>query len=113
MGGDEARTTKSTRESEENFIGRIIEEFYKELLKYDYKYDDLYEMNLIELENSLISKRQGLAYNIWRLATFIHSPLVKNFPTSPKEAMPELYPIEKGIPMPDFLKEKAMKRGVI
>jgi len=70
-------------------------------------------MTLKELESMLINKRMGLAYKIWRLATFIHSPFIQNFPNSPKEAMPELYPIERGIPMPDFLKEKAMKRGVI
>lgn len=70
-------------------------------------------MTIKELENTLISKRKGVAYRIWRLATFTHSPFVSNFPSSPKEAMPEMFPIEKGIPMPDFLKEKAMKRGVI
>ena len=70
-------------------------------------------MTLKELEDTLISRREGLAYKIWRLSTFTHSPFVKNFPNSPKEAIPELYPIEQGIPMPDFLKEKAMKRGVI
>lgn len=69
-------------------------------------------MTIIELENTLKNRRKGLAYKIWKLALFTHSPLVENFPTNPKEAMPELYPIEKGIPMPDFLKEKAMKRGV-
>ena len=70
-------------------------------------------MTMTELEKTLESRRKGLAYKIWRLSTFTHSPFVQNFPNSQKDAMPELYPIEKGIPMPDFLKEKAMKRGVI
>ena len=70
-------------------------------------------MTIAELEITLINKRKGLAYKIWRLASFTRSPFVKDFPKSPKEAMPELFPPEQGIPMPDFLKEKAMKRGVI
>lgn len=86
---------------------------YESLLELGYLYKDLYEMTIKELESTIINRRRGLAYEIWRLATFVHSPLVKNFPNSPKEAMPELFPQEKGIPMPDFLKEKAMKRGVI
>jgi len=113
VGGDESQTKTDREKSERTYIGRIIEEFYKELLQYDCLYKDLYEMTMKELEQTLESKRKGLAYRIWRLATFTHSPFVQNFPNSPKEAMPELYPIEKGIPMPDFLKEKAMKRGVI
>lgn len=86
---------------------------YDSLVELGYLYKDLYDMTLYELEQTIINRRKGLAYQIWRLSTFIHSPLVKNFPNSPKEAMPELYPKEKGIPMPEFLKEKAIKRGVI
>lgn len=70
-------------------------------------------MTLIELENTLENKRKGLAFSIWKIGQLCHSPLVKNFPNTPEEACKELYPIEKGIPMPDFLKEKAIKRGVI
>lgn len=113
MGGDEERNRADSQQSEEVFIGGIIEEFYSELLQFDLQYNDLYEMTITELENTLISKRKGLAYRIWRLSSFTRSPFTKNFPNNPKEAMPELYPIEKGIPMPDFLKKKAMERGVI
>ena len=70
-------------------------------------------MTLKELEKTLINRRQGLAYKIWRLASLTRSPFVKNFPNSPKEACPELYPVQKGIKMPDFLMEKAIKRGVL
>ena len=113
MGGDEKTNQSNREESERTYIGRIIQEFYNELLQFDLQYKDLYDMTMKELESTLENKRKGLAYRIWRLSTFTHSPFVKNFPNSPKEAMPELYPVEKGIPMPDFLKEKAMKRGVI
>ena len=113
MGGSEEKHNTNTGKSEGTYIRGIIEEFYNELLKFDLQYKDLYEMTLKELESTLENKRIGLAYKIWRLATLTHSPFVQNFPNNPKDAMPELYPIEKGIPMPDFLKEKAMKRGVI
>lgn len=113
MGGDEAKNNSNREESKGTYIGGIIKEFYEELLKFDCQYKDLYEMTITELESTLINKRKGLAYRIWRLATFTRSPFASNFPSSPKEAMPELYPKEVGIPMPDFLKEKAMKRGVI
>ena len=70
-------------------------------------------MTISELEKMLVNKRKGLAYKIWRLASFTRSPFVKEFPKSPEEAMPELFPPKQGIPMPNFLIEKAMKRGVI
>ena len=82
-------------------------------MQFGYIYKDLYEMTLKELLNVLEYRKKGIAYEIWRLASFVHSPLVKDFPASPKEACPELFPQEKGIKMPDFLKEKAIKRGVI
>lgn len=86
---------------------------YKQLLELGYLYKDLYEMTLQELFDTLENRRKGLAYQIWRLASLTRSPFIKNFPNSPKEAIPELYPQEKGIKMPDFLIDKAIKRGVM
>ena len=70
-------------------------------------------MTLYELTSTLEKRKQGIAYEIWRLATFTHSPFVKNFPSSPREAMPELFPQQVGIKMPKFLLDKAIKRGVL
>lgn len=70
-------------------------------------------MTLQELMDTLENRRIGLAYQIWKIASLCHSPLVKNFPETPKEACKELYPKEVGIPMPSFLKDKAIKRGVL
>lgn len=70
----------------------------------------MYEMDLEELTDTIIQRKQGIAYKIWRLSSFTRHPFVKNFPESPEDAMPELYPTKKGIPMPDFLKEKLIKR---
>jgi len=113
LGGDENKTKTSREKSERIYIGRIIKEFYNELLQYDLEYSSLYEMTLTELEMTLENRRKGLANKIWRLSLFTHSPLFTEFPKSPREAMPDLFPIQTGIPMPEFLKEKAMKRGVM
>ena len=83
------------------------------MLELGYIYKDLYDMTIIELENTIENRRKGLAFSIWKISQLCHSPFIKNFPSEPKQACPELYPIEKGIPMPNFLIEKAMKRGVI
>ena len=77
------------------------------------RYKDLYEMTIIELEETLVNRNQQLGYEIWRLATLTRSPFTKNFPDSPQKACPELYPKKQGIKMPSFLIEKAMKRGVL
>ena len=113
MGGVEEKSTRSREESERTFISDIIKEFYSALLEFDILIKDLYEMTIKELEITLENRRKGMANKIWRLAVFTHSPFVSEFPKSPREAMPDLFPIQKGIPMPDFLKEKAMKRGVM
>ena len=86
---------------------------YEELLGMGYLYKDMYEMTLKELDDTIEKRKMFIGYEIYRLASLTRSPFVKNFPASPKEACPELYPIQKGIPMPEFLREKAMKRGVI
>ena len=78
-----------------------------------YLHKDLYTMTLTELEETIVSRKKGMAYEIWRLASLTRSPFVKNFPNSPEEACPELYPPKEGIKMPNFLVEKAIKRGVL
>lgn len=70
----------------------------------------MYEMDLEELTETIVQRKQGLAYKIWRLSTFTRHPFVKNFPETPEEACPELFPLKKGIAMPSFLKEKLAKR---
>lgn len=51
-----------------------------------------------------------MGYFVWRLGSL--SQWLKEYPKSPEDACPELYPEKKGIPMPDFLKEKYFKRKV-
>ena len=68
-------------------------------------------MDLKELNNTMQQRNIGLAYEIWRLASLTRHPFVKDFPRSPEEACPELYPPTNSIKMPDFLLEKWLKRG--
>jgi len=70
-------------------------------------------MTLKELESTLENRKRGIGYAIYNLAILTHSPFAKNFPTKPEDACPAYFPIQKGIKMPDFLLDKAIKRGVL
>ena len=69
-------------------------------------------MTVRELIITLEQTNKGLAYKMWKQANLIGCILDK-FPKNPEEACPELYPPKKSYKMPDFLLEKAIKRGVI
>ncbi len=75
-------------------------------------------MTIKELSETLMMKRQGLAFELWRgayITVLGISDLLKSkkdkgaFPKSPEEAFPDLFPPKKTIPMPDFLRSD--KRG--
>lgn len=68
-------------------------------------------MDLKELINTLNYRRQGLAYELWKGAVITASMFDKNFPKTPEDASPELFPERKGIQMPEWLKEKALKQS--
>lgn len=68
-------------------------------------------MTLKELIDTLNYRKQGLGYRLYKEAAMIISAMNENFPKTPEEASPELFPEKKGIPMPDNLKEKYLKRG--
>lgn len=74
-------------------------------------YKDLYSLDLSELENLIIEVRKGLGYKIWRVASLIKHPFIANFPESPEEACPELFPEKPTVMMSDWLFERYMKRG--
>lgn len=75
------------------------------------KYNEMYDLDFQELQDTIVYMRKGLAKNIWRLASLTRHPYIKNFPESPEEAFPDLFPPKPTIKMPDFLKEKWLKRG--
>lgn len=69
-------------------------------------------MTVKELIGTLENRRKGLAYKMWKEANLIGMPAFsKNYPSSPEIACPELYPPKSSIKMPDFLKDKWLKRG--
>lgn len=89
----------------------LINKLYNELLQLGYLYKDLYEMDLKELENVLEQRKKGLAYNLWKQAmlnTFVRDP--EQFPKTPEDASPELYPPPKTYKMPEFLKNAKKER---
>lgn len=60
----------------------------------------------------LEQRRRGQGYKMWRMAMLIAWASVgKNYPDNPEEAVPELYPRPKTYPMPEFLRQKWLKRG--
>lgn len=67
-------------------------------------------MTLRELSDSLKGRRAGLGFKMWKQAVLIGSAFSSEFPQSPEDASPELFP-RVSIPMPDFLKEKYYKKG--
>ncbi len=69
-------------------------------------------MTIKELSKTLEQRRKGLAYKIWKGANLVGTSFgSKNYPETPQEACPELYPPKATIKMPDYLREKWLKRG--
>lgn len=71
-------------------------------------------MTVKELVDTLISRRKGLAYNIWKSAYLISwATMGKNYPKTPEEASPELYPPKPRIKMPPNLLAQQNRGGKI
>lgn len=79
------------------------------LLQRGYKYSELYEMTLYELENALKEANKGLAYTMWKQAVLTISMLGKNAPNNPEKGSPELYPPKKTYKMPEWVRKKYLK----
>lgn len=76
-------------------------------------YKDLYDMTLEELHNTLVQRKQGIGYEIWKNASLNMFVLgADKFPQTPEEASPELYPPKKTYKMPEFLKNSKHKKIV-
>lgn len=72
----------------------------------------MYPMTIKELLKTLEQRKKGLAYEIWKVANLTGASFgSKNFPSTPAKACPELYPPKVSIKMPDFLREKWLKKG--
>lgn len=86
-------------------VSELIRILYKELAGYGFLYSDLYDMDIIELTDTLDAKKKQLAYELWKQAGLIAQAVMgKNYPETPEKASPELYPPKKKFKRPDFLK---------
>lgn len=82
------------------------------MLKYDLTFDEMYDMTVYELRETLINKRKGLAYKMWKQAILIGQLFNDGFPKTPEEACPDLYPPKKTYKMPKWMIAKYYKRGM-
>ena len=106
------KPSNAERKKETRTITEIVNELYDELLKFDLTYEQMYQMTVRELLKTLEQRKKGLAYEMWKIANLTGASFgSKNFPSTPEEACPELYPPKFSIKMPDFLKEKWIKKG--
>ena len=87
-----------------------VEKLYSMLLEYDFTYDQLYDMTVSELIDTLEARRRGLGYRLWKQAYMISWAVMgKHYPKTPEKASPELYKKKKTIKMPPNLLNKRMK----
>ena len=85
---------------------------YDELLQFDLTYEQLYRMDLKELIRTLEQRRKGLAYRLWKKAMLTGwATMGKNYPNKPEEACSELFPPKRTVKMPNWLKERWLKKG--
>lgn len=83
---------------------------YDLLLQTGLKYEELYDMTLWELKNTLEQRMKGVSYFLWKTSGLNKYVLAKSYPKSPQEANPELYPFKKVYAMPEVLKEEYLKQ---
>lgn len=80
---------------------------YNSLLEFDFRYSELYEMTFKELIDTLMARRKGLAYRMWKEAYLISwATMGKKYPQTPQDASPELYSPKPRIKMPEMLLRK-------
>lgn len=70
----------------------------------------MYNLDVDELINTIQEKRKGLAYSIWRVASFVHHPFIKDFPDTPEKAMPELFAKKQGVKIQQWMLDKYFKK---
>ena len=119
MGGDEKGSDQSLRESSSEIEQSLREQiltFYEKLQELGYLKKDLYEMDMNELESTLVNRRKGVANECFMVGMLARTALAKEMPDTPEKAFPYMFPPKKKYVMPDFLKDRAIKdlkeRGV-
>ena len=77
------------------------------MLQFEFTINELYEMTVKELIDTLIARRKGMAYRIWKQAYLIAWAVMgKHYPKTPEKASPELYPPKPRIKMPANLMKR-------
>lgn len=80
---------------------------YNSLLEFDLTFNELYDMTIKELMDTLQARKRGLAYKMWKESYLISWAVMgKKYPQSPSDASPELYPPKPRIKMPEMLLRK-------
>lgn len=71
-------------------------------------------MTVQELIDTLISRRKGLAYSLWKNAYLTSWAVMgKHYPKTPDKASPELYPLKPRIKMPiNLLKQQGRGENI-
>ena len=88
----------------------LVHDLYIELTKFGMNLNELYEYSVKELLFMLKYKREGLAFEIWRMASMNRLAYhAKSYPMRLKEAMPELFEHQK-VKMPDWLLDDYHKK---
>ena len=84
------------------------------------KHNEMYDMTLKELSDTLENRKKGLGYELWKQAGLIMlgiGDLLKDkkskeiFPKSPQEACPELYPPKPSLKLNINLNKKYNERS--
>lgn len=71
---------------------------------------DLYDMDLNELESTLINRRKGIANECFMIGMLSRTALAKEIPKTPEEMYPYMFPPKKKYVMPDFLRGKYLEQ---
>lgn len=121
MGENESYADQCLKESsitsEENTnISLQIKKMYECLQELGYLINDLYKMDMNELESTLVNRRKGIANECFMIGMLSRTAMATNLPDTPEKAFPYMFPPKKKYVMPDFLKDKAIEtlkeRGV-
>lgn len=93
---------------------------YKKGLEIGLRYEEMYEMTLRELSETLEYRKKGMSYEFWKQAELIRvavMDLLKDkrsksiYPNTPQEACPELYPPKPSLKININLDKKYNERS--
>jgi hypothetical protein len=93
---------------------------YKNGLEIGLNYDEMYDMTLKELSDTLEHRKKGLGYELWKQAVLMVDGIrealrdkktTSKFPVTPQDACPELYPPKPSLKIKTPLNKKYNERS--